>query len=239
MISRWLVAIVAGTALLGVRAGAQQNPDLDQGLDISGPVGDAQALAKSPEAAPRKEFPHLLRLRREAHSPQGLPPPRRACARLPQARQRRHANRLHVADIYSQTDFMPFCAKYTQSGDPLFIPETRGDMDSKMLYVFGRHDAIGLTLMGVERATTPDPQLTTGCEMITQLAPLIAKHQGDGSMSAVMLAASDPPQKVKVGNYTMQVAQWPPGLRRRRGRASRRHFSLRSGLTNTMPWAIA
>ena len=113
-------------------------------------------------------------------------------------------------DIYSQTDFIPFCAKYTQSGNPLFIPETRGDMDSKMLYVFGRHDAIGLTLMGVERATTPDPQLITGCEMITQLAPLIVKHQGDGSMSAVMLAAGNPPQKVKVGNYTMEVTRMTP-----------------------------
>ncbi len=113
-------------------------------------------------------------------------------------------------DIYSQTDFVAFCAKYTQSGNPLFIPETRYDMDSKLLYVFGRHDAIGLALMGVERATTPDAQLITGCEMITQLAPLIAKHQGDGSMSAVMLAANDPPQNVKVGNYTLQVARMSP-----------------------------
>jgi hypothetical protein len=110
-------------------------------------------------------------------------------------------------DIYSATDFIGFCAKYTQNGNPLFIPETGGDMDSKMPYVFGRHDAIGITVFGIEKSATPDPKLITGCEMITQLAPLIVKHQGDGSMSAVMLAAGDPPQKVKVGNYTMQVAR--------------------------------
>jgi hypothetical protein len=46
--------------------------------------------------------------------------------------------------------------------------------------------------------------------MITQLAPLIAKHQGDGSMSAVMLGTNDPPQKVQVGNYTMQVTRMRP-----------------------------
>ena len=34
-------------------------------------------------------------------------------------------------DIYSATDFMGFCEKYTQSGNPLFIPETGGDMDSR------------------------------------------------------------------------------------------------------------
>jgi len=56
MISRWLVAIVAGTALLGAQAAAQEKTDLDQGLDISGPVGAAQALSRSPDAAPRKEF---------------------------------------------------------------------------------------------------------------------------------------------------------------------------------------
>jgi hypothetical protein len=61
--------------------------------------------------------------------------------------------------------------------------------------------------MGVERATTPDTQLITGCEMITQLAPLITKHQGDGSMSAVLLTTNDPPQKVTVGNYTMEITR--------------------------------
>ena len=113
-------------------------------------------------------------------------------------------------DIYSQTDFLAFCAKYTQSGNPLFIPETRYDMDSKLLYVFGRHDAIGLTLMGVERAAAPDEQLLSGCEMISQLAPLIAKHQGDGTMSAVMLGTNDPPQRVQVGNYTMEATRMRP-----------------------------
>jgi len=113
-------------------------------------------------------------------------------------------------DIYSQTDFVGFCAKYTQSGNPLFIPETRYDMDAKIIYTFGRHDAIGISLMGVERATTPDDQLISGCELIAQLRPLIAKHQGDGSMSAVMLGTNDPPQKVRVGNYTMEVTRMRP-----------------------------
>jgi hypothetical protein len=112
-------------------------------------------------------------------------------------------------DIYSQVDFAGFCGKYTQGGNPLFIPETRFDMDAKALFVFGRHDAIGLALMGAERATAPDEQLLSGCDLITQLAPLIAKHQGDGSMSAVLLATNDPPQKIRVGNYTMEVTRQP------------------------------
>ena len=85
------------------------------------------------------------------------------------------------------------------------------------MYAFGRHDAIGLSLMGVERSPTPEPEMIRGFELISQLAPLIAKHQGDGTMSAVWLDPNDPPQKVQLGNYTLEVARLRP--RRRRGTA--------------------
>ena len=122
---------------------------------------------------------------------------------------------LFAADIYTP-DFVGFCAKYAQSGNPLFIPETRGDMEAKTLYAFGRHDAIGISLMGVERSPTPDTEMISGFEVISQLAPLIAQHQGNGTMSAVILGPDDPPQKIQLGNYTLEVAR----LRSRRGAAA-------------------
>jgi hypothetical protein len=116
---------------------------------------------------------------------------------------------LFAADIYSP-DFVGFCAKYTQSGNPLFIAETRGDMEAKAIYAFGRHDAIGLSLMGVERSPTPEPDMIRGFELIDQLAPLITKHQGNGTMSAVWLGPKDPPQKIQMGNYTFSVSFMTP-----------------------------
>jgi hypothetical protein len=110
------------------------------------------------------------------------------------------------ADIYS-TDFVGFCTKYAQSGNPLFIPETRYNMEAKAMYAFGRYDAIGLSLMGVERSPTPEPEMIRGFELISQLAPLIAKHQGNGTMTAVWLGPNDPPQKIQLGNYTLEVAR--------------------------------
>src|ERR1035441_7050469 len=83
-----------------------------------------------------------------------------------------------AADVYSP-DFVGFCSKYAQSGNPLFIAETRGDMEAKAIYAFGRHDAMGLSLMGVERSPTPEPEMILGFELIDQLAPLITKHQGN------------------------------------------------------------
>jgi len=113
-------------------------------------------------------------------------------------------------DSYSDADFVAFCARYTQSGNPLFVPENMGGPDgaARVLYVFGRHDAIGWTVMGLEdpRIPHPDTDLIGSFDAIAQMAPLIAEHQGDGSMSAVLLRGpNDPPQKIRLGNYTLEV----------------------------------
>ena len=113
-------------------------------------------------------------------------------------------------DAYSDRDFVAFCARYSQSGNPLFIPENMGGADgaARVLYAFGRHDAIGWTVMGLEdpRIPHPDNDLIGSFDLIAQLAPLIAEHQGKGTMSAVLLRGpNDPPQKIHLGNYTLSV----------------------------------
>ena len=113
-------------------------------------------------------------------------------------------------DSYSEADFVAFCAKYARPGNPLFIPENMGGPDgaARVLYAFGRHDAIGWTVMGLEDARIPHPDndLISSFDLIGQLEPLIAAHQGNGTMSAVLLRSpKDPPQKVQVGNYTLEV----------------------------------
>jgi len=112
-------------------------------------------------------------------------------------------------DAYSDRDFVSWCAKYSRSGNPLFVPENMGGPEgaARVLYMFG-HDAIGWTVMGIEdpRFTHPDNDLISSYDVIAQLTPLIAEHQGKGTMSAVLLRSNDPPQKVQVGNYTLTVA---------------------------------
>jgi hypothetical protein len=114
-------------------------------------------------------------------------------------------------DAYN--DFADWCMKYDRSGNPLFIPESRGGTEgaARMIYAFGRHNAIGYSPMGIERAGAPDADLTSSYDVITQLAPLISAHQGDGTMSAVMLrGTADSPQKVRVGDYTLEVTFTSP-----------------------------
>jgi len=123
---------------------------------------------------------------------------------------------LFAADVYSP-DFAGFCARYAQSGNPLFIAETGGagqDLKARALYAFGRHDAIGFSPFGID-GMVGDNAGVFGYDLLSQLAPLILEHQGNGTMSAVLLGPNDPPQKVQVGNYTLEA-----GPARRRGAPS-------------------
>jgi hypothetical protein len=114
-------------------------------------------------------------------------------------------------DVYSVGDFEAFCAKYTQSGNPLLIPETSSGPGcaARAIYAFGRYDAIGFSPFGVDRLGK-DSELTGVYGLLSRLTPLILEHQGNGTMSAVLLHTNDPPQKVKVGNYTLEVTPARP-----------------------------
>jgi hypothetical protein len=63
---------------------------------------------------------------------------------------------------------------------------------------------------GIDRSETPDKDLIGGYDLLSQLAPLILEHQGDGTMSAVLVGPNDPPQKVQVGNYTLEAGYLMP-----------------------------
>ena len=109
-------------------------------------------------------------------------------------------------DLYLQY-FAEVCARFTRSGNPLFIPETGAGAEgaAKVLYAFGHHDAIGFSPFGVDGGRAPDDNLIGSYDLISQLAPLIVEHQGKGTMTAVLLNQNDPPQKVRLGNHTIEA----------------------------------
>ena len=111
-------------------------------------------------------------------------------------------------DIYGNDDFfVSTTASYARSGNPLFIPENGGrrkppgrSTPSDAMTPWASRLSVS---KGTERPTT---DLISGYDLITQLAPLIAAHQGKGTMSAVLLGQKNPPQKIQVGNYTLEAA---------------------------------
>jgi len=168
-------------------------------------VGRVAAAGKAEYPLPMYMNAYTYGFRRQAN------PRPRAAAPMPELFDVWRAGAPSI-DIFSPDnshDFVTMSAKYTQSGNPLFIPEESPGPEgaARALYAFGRHDAICYSRMsgGVDRVTTPDLDLGGSYDLIAQLAPLISAHQGDGTMSAVYLGPNDPPQKVKVGNYTLEA----------------------------------
>ena len=131
---------------------------------------------------------------------------------------------LIAPDIYFP-NVAEWATKYTRSANPLFIPEARLTTQAAVdaFYVIGKHDAIGYSPFSIEGAS-PDQgagaALARSFGLLKQLAPLIAQHQGRGTMTGVMPpvtfdgAVDDAPQTVSLAGaeYTLNVSfANPPG----------------------------
>ncbi len=118
-------------------------------------------------------------------------------------------------DIYFP-NFIEWTRKYQVAGNPLFIPEVQfGPQNSvQTLYVFGRHDAIGFSPFSIESAEGRASELlTAGYEVVEQLTPLIAEHQGKGEMVGLLAEGTEPqrvPQQLRLGGYKLNVTYERP-----------------------------
>ena len=107
-------------------------------------------------------------------------------------------------DIY-QPNFKEWCARYTQSGNPLFIPETRGGPRGavNVLYAMGQHDAMGFSPFAIDRDPDPAGDLAQSYEMLSHLAPLILESQGMDKMGGFVLDEEAPEGELELGGYAL------------------------------------
>jgi beta-galactosidase GanA len=118
-------------------------------------------------------------------------------------------------DIYFP-NFIEWTGKYKRSGNPLFIPEVQlGPHNAvQALYSFGQHDAIGFCPFSIESAEGRASELlTNGYDLVEQLTPLIAEHQGKGEMVGLLAEGSEPqrvPQQLRLGGYKLNVTYERP-----------------------------
>ena len=121
-------------------------------------------------------------------------------------------------DIRSVVDW------YHTPGLPLFIPEASGAAGAhNVFYAVGQHDAMGFSPFGIDGLlATLEPGVSTAPSgtrrapadlprarsyaIVAQLAPLILENQGKGKMAGVIVIADDPPQKIPLGNYVLEVS---------------------------------
>jgi hypothetical protein len=100
-----------------------------------------------------------------------------------------------------------WCQWYTQSGNPLFIPESRGDARGVAwaIATVGKYDGIGYSPFGIDRLVNPEGELGKGYKVLSQVAPLILEGQGLGKVTAVLVDKETPRSKVRLGDYTIEA----------------------------------
>jgi beta-galactosidase GanA len=111
-----------------------------------------------------------------------------------------------AGDIYVQ-EFEEVCGRYHRCGNPVFIPESRGDGRgaAQAIWAFGRHDAIAYSPFGIDRLAGADTDLAKAYDAIAQVSPLILEHQGKGTMTALLVDRDGAPQTVRLGNYQIEA----------------------------------
>jgi hypothetical protein len=110
-------------------------------------------------------------------------------------------------DIYVD-DFTTVCRDFTRSGNPLFIPETRGGEigAARVFYTLGEYSADCFAPFGIDNAALADHDpLDASYALLKNMSPLILKNQGTGTMRGILLDSSNPEQQFELGGYKIKA----------------------------------
>lgn len=110
-------------------------------------------------------------------------------------------------DIYMD-EFSWACKEYTRSGNPLFIPETRGgDIGAaRALYVFGEFNAGCFAPFGIDDIiNTKNDPLEESYAVLQNMSAVILEHQGNGTMKGIIVDTKSPVQKFELGDYKIEA----------------------------------
>ena len=110
-------------------------------------------------------------------------------------------------DIYVD-DFTSVCKDFTKSGNPLFIPETRGGdiAAARIFYTLGEYSADCFAPFGIDNALFAENDPLDECyAVLKNMSPLILKNQGIGTMRGILLDSSTPEQQFELGGYKIKA----------------------------------
>ena len=116
-------------------------------------------------------------------------------------------------DIYIVDEWKYVCDTYTLSGNPLFIPETRGGSAgaARAFYTFGKYNTICYAPFGIdgnegsEAATEADLlQMKDAYKTLEVLTPMIIKNQGTNNMSGLLVTQTSRIDSVTFGGYKIK-----------------------------------
>jgi beta-galactosidase GanA len=110
-------------------------------------------------------------------------------------------------DIYVD-EFTWACQEYTRSGNPLFIPETRGGKvgAARTFYAFGEFNAGCFAPFGIDnpRFAENDP-LDESYAVLQNMSSIILENQGKGTMRGILVDTIVPIQQFELGNNKIEA----------------------------------
>jgi hypothetical protein len=114
----------------------------------------------------------------------------------------------YAPDIYLP-DFKGICAEYTQSGNPLMIPEARTDDQAvaRAFWAVAEHDALCFAPFGIDHMEE-DHLLGDGYAILNQLMPMITEAHGTNRMIGIFRQDKDEQLTgpLKIGDYRAHVS---------------------------------
>jgi hypothetical protein len=118
-------------------------------------------------------------------------------------------------DIYLP-DFKGICAEYTQSGNPLMIPEARTDdaAVARAFWAVAELDAICFAPFGIEHMREDHP-LREGYRILAQLVPFMTAAHGTGRMAGIYRqdpAEEAPAEPPVLGDYRANIRYMARGI---------------------------
>ncbi len=110
-------------------------------------------------------------------------------------------------DIYLD-DFNWVCQEYTRSGNPLFIPETRGGNygAARVFYTMGEFNAGCFSPFGIDDSRNmEDDPLDKAYAVLQNMSSLILEQQGMGTMRGIVVDTASPAQQFELGDYKIEA----------------------------------
>jgi hypothetical protein len=111
-------------------------------------------------------------------------------------------------DIYA-AEFQSWCQKYTQRGNPLFIPEMNRDGDGprNVFFAIGQYSAMGTSPFAVDSLENPnESHLAKSYQILRQIAPLVLAQQGTGRMTGFLLDKQRETLTRQIGDYQLDIS---------------------------------
>lgn len=108
-------------------------------------------------------------------------------------------------DLYDD-GFTNWVAQYHLHNNPLFIPEIRLTENDgvRAFYVFGEHEAIGISPFSIEDGSDePSSALVMAYNKLSEMMPLITKHQGKGVMKGLWFDQNNQERIIVDGDLTL------------------------------------